>query len=107
MDLLIEATMEHRVVQLDLSSPEKASFAISEVFFNDKGRCVHYALNGACITAGSPAQIASELELMRRATEKPVLIESELERLTGTSALSELMRRYPDAKSINDWPGPD
>jgi hypothetical protein len=83
--------MEHRVVQLDLSSPKKASFAISEVFYNDNGKCVHYALNGACITAESPAQVASELELMRRATEKPVLLESELERQTGPSALRELL----------------
>jgi hypothetical protein len=69
--------MEHRIVQLDLSSPAKPSFAVAEVFSTDKGQCVDYALNGACITAESPAQIASELELMLQATEKPVLLESD------------------------------
>lgn len=74
MDLLSETTMEHRIVQLDLSSPAKLSFAVAEVFSTDKGQLVDYALNGACITAESPSQIGSELELTRLATEKPVTI---------------------------------
>jgi hypothetical protein len=37
--------MEHRVVRLDLSSPDKPSFAICEVFSDDSDEIVHYALN--------------------------------------------------------------
>lgn len=76
--------MEHRVVRLDLSSPDKPSFAICEVFTDDTGEIVHYALNGACITAETPAKIAAELDLMRKAIEKPVLLESEMEQLTNS-----------------------
>ena len=80
--------MEHRVVRLDLSSPDKPAFAICEVLHDDSGEIVHYSLNGACITAETPAQIAIELDLMRRATEMPVVLESEMERLT-TSRIAE------------------
>lgn len=82
--------MEYRVVRLDLSSPDKPAFAICEVFHDDSGRIVHYSLNGACITAETPAQIAAELDLMRKATEKPVLLESEMERLTSSNIAEQL-----------------
>jgi hypothetical protein len=82
--------MEHRVVRLDLSYPDKHSFAICEVFRNDNSEIVHYALNGACITAESPAKIASELDLMLKATEKPVLLESEMEQLTNSDIAQQL-----------------
>ena len=76
--------IEHRVVGLDLFHPERPSFAICEVFRDDDGQIVHYALNGACIPAESPTKIASELRLMLEATEKPVLLESEMEQLTNS-----------------------
>jgi hypothetical protein len=82
--------MEHRVVRLDLSYPDKPSFAICEVFHDDNSEIVHYALNGACITAESPAKIASELHLMLKATEKPVLLESEMEQLTNSDIAQQL-----------------
>jgi hypothetical protein len=75
--------MEHRVFRLDLSSPEKPEFAICEVFSDGGGEILHYALNGACITAEAPEKIAAELDRMRKATEKPVLLESEMLHLTS------------------------
>lgn len=82
--------MEHRVVRLDLSSPDKPAFAICEVFHDDNSDIVHYALNGACISAESPEAIVSELYLMIKATEKPVLLESEMEQLTGSDIAFQL-----------------
>ena len=82
--------MEHRVVHLDISSPGKPEFATCEVFRDDKGEICHYALNGACITTETPAKIALELDSMQKATEKPVLLESAMERLTNSDIAAQL-----------------
>ena len=82
--------MEHRVVHLDLSSPHEPTFAICEVFHDDTGEICHYALNGACITAETPAKITFELDSMRKATGKPVLLQSELERITNSDVAAQL-----------------
>jgi hypothetical protein len=68
----------YRVVEHDQPGSTDKSFGIHEVYYDDMGRVEAWTERAVGVTAYSVEGLAEEMEIMREALGKPVLIEKEL-----------------------------
>ena len=73
-------TWNYRVIEHDRPGSTDKSFGIHEVYYDDMGRVKTWTERAVGVTAYSVEGLAEEMDIMREALAKPVLIERELER---------------------------